>query len=409
MFKINYSQWLKWQVKISWSKNAALPIVSANYICDNKVNLINVPDIKDIKSMQSIAAQAIANSKDFFDLTDENVQKIRASILLIPFGLHRYWKVKFCGSWGCKIWKRPLDTFDDALVQAWVKVTQDWFKSYEVVWKPNKQIILEEFSVTATESLLTYLAFLEDVDYEITVNQIAIEPHVINTIQYLENLGAKIKVNYDHSVIIQPSKIQIKNPDFKIIWDYIQAWTYFGIGAIADNSEIIINWCNVSDLLAVLNLAKKIGINFEILWTDSIKVNSYNKANYKAIKLQTMIFPGFPTDLQSIFGTVLTQCDWVSKIFETLFEWRFAYLSWLENLGAKTEIFNPHTAIIVWPTKLQGWYVATTDLRWWGAMVAAWIIAHWTTFITNEDIILRWYDNIVENLKAIWVDIEHVE
>ncbi|MFZ5341265.1 MAG: hypothetical protein ACOZBL_01500 [Patescibacteria group bacterium] len=78
-------------------------------------------------------------------------------------------------------------------------------------------MILEEFSVTATESLLTYLAFLEDVDYEITVNQIAIEPHVINTIQYLENLGAKIKVNYDHSVIIQPSKIQIKNPDFKII------------------------------------------------------------------------------------------------------------------------------------------------------------------------------------------------
>lgn len=408
MFKINYSQWLKGQINISWSKNAALPIVSANYICDNQVKLLNVPDIKDIKSMQEIAQHALEVSKDYFDLTDEKVQKIRASILLIPFGLRKYWKVIFCGSGGCKIWKRPLDTFDDALVQAWVKVTQDWLKTYEIVWKPNKQIILEEFSVTATESLLTYLAFLEDVDYEITVNQIAIEPHVINTIEFLENLGANIKLNFDHSVIIKPSKMQIKNPEFTIIWDYIQAWTYFGIWAIADNSEITIKWCNISDLLAVLNIAKKIWINFEIINKDTIKVNSFNKPNYKAIKLQTMIFPWFPTDLQSIFGTVLTQCQWVSKIFETLFEWRFAYLSWLENLGAKTEIFNPHTAIIVWSTQLEWGYVATTDLRWGGAMVAAWVIAKWTTFITNEDIILRGYDNIVENLKSIWVDIKQV-
>ncbi|HMS91597.1 MAG TPA: hypothetical protein PKC87_05220, partial [Candidatus Absconditabacterales bacterium] len=122
MFQIEYSPKLKGEIIISGSKNAALPIVAANYCIDNAVTLLNKPNIKDVLSMETLAQAAIAKSTDYFDLTDDLAKKFRASILLIPFGLIKYGKVKFVGSGGCNIGKRPLDMFDDALEKAGIKV-----------------------------------------------------------------------------------------------------------------------------------------------------------------------------------------------------------------------------------------------------------------------------------------------
>ncbi len=408
MFQVKYSSGLRWEVTIWASKNASLPIIAANYLLDNKVKLTNKPWIVDVQVLEEIFEEAKSKSTDFFDLTMEKATKIRTSILLIPYGLCRHKTVKFIGSGGCNIWKRPLDTFDDWLVQAGIKITNDDFKTYEIFTKPKKNIVMQEFSVTAIEALLTYLAFADNFDYDINIYQVAIEPHVRNLIKFLNNAGANITLNVDHSIVVKPSKIQIKNHEFTIIPDYIAAWTYFAIWAWADDSEITIKNVDVDDLSSMYSIANRIWIDFKIIDKHTIRVNSFNKKNYKAIKLETRIYPGFPTDLQSIFGTLLTQANWVSKIFETLFEWRFGYLSELENLWAKVEILNPHQAIVIWPIKLKWWYVTSTDLRWWWAMVLAWIMAKWTTNIMNENIILRWYDNIVENLQNIWVDIVHI-
>ena len=176
--------------------------------------------------------------------------------------------------------------------------------------------MLQEFSVTATEALITYLAFLDDVDYDITVYQVATEPHVKNLIDFLNAAGAKITMGLDHTITISPSKINIQKTSFEIISDYIEAGTYFAIGAGADNSELIIKNVNVDDLSAMYNIADKIGINFKIIDKHTITVNSYNKSNYKATKFEVRIFPGFPSDLQSIFGALATQ-------FKTLYEGRF--------------------------------------------------------------------------------------
>ena len=358
--------------------------------------------------METLAQNAIKKSEKFFDLTDDLAKKFRASILLIPFGLIKYGKVKFVGSWGCNIGKRPLDTFDDALKQAGIQLTQNEFKTYEVIGKPKKNIMMQEFSVTAIEALLIYLTFASGIDYDINIYQVAIEPNVRNLIDFLNSVGADITLNVDHSVIMKPSKIVITQKEFTIIADFIEAGTYFAIGAGADNSELTIKWCHVDELSAMYGIACRIGIDFKIIDKHTIKVSSINKKHYKATKLETRIYPGFPTDLQSIFGTLLTQADGVSKIFETLYEWRFNYLNELENLWAKIEILNPHEAIVIWPTKLRGWYVSTTDLRCGGAMVLAWIMAQGTTNIMNEDIIARGYDNIVEKLQKIGVKIELV-
>ncbi|MFA7717429.1 MAG: hypothetical protein WC875_01835, partial [Candidatus Absconditabacterales bacterium] len=307
MFKISYSPNLKGEVMISGSKNAALPIVVANYCIDNQVKLLNKPNIKDITSMETLAKTAIKKSEDFFDLTDDLAKKFRASILLIPFGLVKYGKVKFVGSGGCNIGKRPLDTFDDALMKAGVKITNGEYKTYEVIGKPKKNIMLQEFSVTATEALLTYLAFATNYDYPINIYQVAIEPHVKNLIAFLNNVGADIQLHTDHTITVSPSKIHGKTKEFTIIGDYIEVGTYFAIGAGADDSEIIITGCDVDDLSAIYNVAEKIGIDFKILDKHTIKVSSKNKKHYKAAKFETRTYPGFPTDLQPIFGTLLTQ------------------------------------------------------------------------------------------------------
>ena len=405
MFKISYSPDLRGEVIISGSKNAALPIIAANYLIDQQIQLENKPDISDVRSIEKLAEDALSKSTNFFDLTSELATKFRASILLIPVGLKKFWEVRFVGSGGCKIGKRPLDTFEDALHKAGVEITHGQFKTFKVVGKPKKNIMLQEFSVTATEALITYLAFLDNVDYEITVYQVATEPHVKNLIDFLNAAGADIRMGIDHTITINPKKIAIKEPSFKIISDYIEAGTYFAIGAWADNSELIIRNVNVDDLSAMYNIASKIGINFKILDKQTLVVNSYNKANYKAVKLEIRIFPWFPSDLQSIFGALASQFDGVTKIFETLYEGRFGYLNELENLGWKIEILNPHQALVIWKTELHGGYVSSTDLRWWGAMVLAGIMAKGETMIMNEDIIARGYADILNKLSTIGVKI----
>ena len=138
---------------------------------------------------------------------------------------------------------------------------------------------------------------------------------------------------------------------------------------------------------------------------NTIKVGSFNKANYKTTKLEVRIFPGFPSDLQSIFWALATQFSGITKIFETLYEGRFGYLNELENLWARIEILNPHQAIVIGKTALQGGYVSSTDLRGGGAMVLAGIMAQGETFIMNEEIIARGYADIVNKLAQVGVNI----
>ena len=408
MFQIEYSPKLKWEIIVSGSKNAALPIVAANFCVDNAVKLLNKPNIKDVLSMETLAHEAISKSTDYLDLTQDLAKKFRASILLIPFGLIKYGKVKFVWSGGCNIGKRPLDTFDDALAKAGIKIKNGEFKTYEVAGKPKKNIMLQEFSVTATEALITYLVFAKNFNYAINIYQAAIEPHVRNLIDFLNMIGADIQLHIDHSITISPSKITVSKKEFIIIGDYIEVGTYFAIWAGADDSEITIKGCDVDDLSAIYNVAEKIGIDFKVIGKHTIRVSSKNKKKYTSAKFETRIFPWFPTDLQPIFWTLLTQAKGISKIFETLYEGRFGYLNELENLGAKIEILNPYQAIIIGPTPLRWGYVTSTDLRCGWAMVLAWIMAQWTTNIMNEDIIARWYDDIVNKLTSIGVHIKTI-
>lgn len=407
MFTIHQSKNLSGTVRVSGSKNAALPLLWAQKLVDNVIALSNVPDILDVQRLQEVIVIADDQSENFYDLTDPLVTKMRASILLIPHGLRKYGKVKLLGSGWCKLGKRSLDTFDDAFVQCGVDV-EDWeYKTYTVVWTPQSEIILGEFSVTTIEAVLTYLAFHEQIE-ETTIRQIAIEPHVVNLIDFLNACGADITLGYDHSVVVKKATINASVTEFAVVGDYLETALFLWIWALAENSELTVTWCPIAHQTKTLYYAKQIGIDITIVDDQTFTVNSKNKANYQAPKkIESRLYPWFPTDILPKFIPILTQCHGITRVFETLFEWRFAYLNELENLWANIEILNPHQVLIIWPTPLKWNYVSSTDIRGWGAVLIAWVIAEWKTVITNEEMILRWYDSVIEKLQRIGVNIEH--
>lgn len=169
--------------------------MAANAITSNAITLHNVPAISDISVLQSILATAQQASDGCCDLTGDDVKKIRSSILLIPYGLLAHGRVHFTMPGGCKLGKRPLTAFDDALRQAGVSLTfADGYKVFEVTDKPTARIILQQLSVTTTEALVTYLAFATHYDYPVTIHLCAVEPHVSDLIDYLRTAGARVEM-----------------------------------------------------------------------------------------------------------------------------------------------------------------------------------------------------------------------
>lgn len=409
MFIIQQSKNLKGTVHVAWSKNGALPIIAANYLTWSKVKLTNVPDILDVHNLQLVWDEAIklSKGKKYFDLTSEKCLKIRVSILMIPYWLLHYGTVKFIGTWGCNLGKRPLDAFDNALAQCGIKVTYNGNnKIYKVTGNPQKNIIQQEFSVTTTEALLTYLAFLPGQKGKtFTIFNAAIEPHVIDVIRFLQFLWANITLWHDHRIMVMPQKMKKTSWSYKIAWDMLEAGLYLAIWALTPWSNITVTWCNVEELYSTFSFADMVWIDYNIIDQQTFRVTAKNLNKYTASNIKTMIYPGFPTDLQSVMAVVLTQAKGISKIFERLFEGRFSYLAELENMWAKSEILNPHQAIVFGPTSLKGNHVTSTDIRWWWALLVAGIIASGKTTIHNKDLIRRWYDNIVAKLQSLGVRI----
>ena len=136
----------------------------------------------------------------------------------------------------------------------------------------------------------------------------------------------------------------------------------------------------------------------------------YKAEKLKAVKIQTNIFPGFPTDIQAPFGVLMTQAEGTNKIHEVLFENRLSFLYELEKMGANIAVLNPHEALVFGEKKLK-WNVSLTswDLRAGAAVVIAALIAEWETTVTNVEYIHRGYEDFVETLQNLWADIEEVQ
>lgn len=213
-------------------------------------------------------------------------------------------------------------------------------------------------------------------------------------------MGAKIKGAGSNQIEIEGVK-HLKDVSYNIMPDRIEAGTFLCISAM-NNGNIVVKNANEHHILPIIDKLEEAGCKFEIQ-KDLIKLEAPKKL--KAVNIKTMPYPGFPTDMQSIFATTLTMAKGTSIVVENIFENRYKYTQELIRMGAKISV-EGNTAIIKGVRKLYGANVKATDLRGGAAIVMAGIVAKGVTKIDNIDYVLRGYEKFDEKLQKIGVDIE---
>jgi UDP-N-acetylglucosamine 1-carboxyvinyltransferase len=414
-FLVTGGRKLSGTVRVSGSKNATLPIIAASLLTDQEVILTNVPDISDIATMQHILhyigvktefdgkelkihARAAAN----LEIEHELVSKLRASILLLGPLLVRNHEVRLAFPGGCVIGKRPVDAHLMALQALGAEVVND----REILHLKAKKLagsdfIMSEASVTATENAIMAAVLAEG---ETVIRLAASEPHVQDLCHFLNSMGAKIDGVGTHTLRIKGVR-KLHGTTYRITPDYLEAGTLVLAAAITEGEVDILDI--VPHHLDIFwQKLREVGVLFE-LGQDMVRVLPAN--HRKAIRLQTAIFPSFPTDLQAPFTALLTQAKGTSFIFETLFDGRLQYLYELEKMGLKPKILNPYQAEITGPTRLKGAEVASCDLRAGAAVLLSALAAEGESEISNIYYIDRGYERLDEKLNSLGAQIKRVK
>ena len=417
-FVINGGKPLSGKVDIRGAKNAATPILSACLLTKEECVIDNIPLVADVLKMIEIlesmgvetewvgerklrvkAGEGVDPEKMDFSL----VGQMRSSILLLGSLLARFKKFKIKHPGGCIIGARPVGIHFDALEALGTEITQDgdfyYLKADKLI---GKEIILKEFSVTATENLMMAATLAEGTT---TIKIAAIEPHVQDLARFLNKMGAKIKGLGVHTIQIRGVE-KLRGAEHKIIPDPIEAGT-FVIVAAATKGNVEINDIKPRELDLVLEKLKEMGVSFEI-GNDKIIIKPTSKLN-AVRKIETRTYPGVPTDLQAPFAVLATQAEGTTLIHDTMYEGRLAYINELNKMGANAVICDPHRALVTGPTPLYGQNITSFDLRSGATLIIAALLAKGQSVIEKAEQIDRGYEKIEERLRDLGADIKRVE
>lgn len=419
-FEIVGGQALKGEITLPGAKNAALPMLCAALLTPERCEFENVPNISDIEILlnifQTLGAEVERDpEQNFVAITARKldpsklgecsgVRKMRASILMLGPLLSRYGQVELMKPGGCVLGARPNDIHYQGFESLGAVVTEDdegVRVEYDGREYPSPQILLSEASVTATENIATFMAGQEQ-DGEIFFA--AAENSVTQLLLMLQTMGAQIDGIGTHRLRLRGSQ-SLNGGRFRIPPDNVLAGTYT-IAALLTQGDVTIRDVYHTEMLSFYGALRRVGARFEF---DQDWIKVCGSQSFKSIpRLQTAIYPGFPTDVQSPFGVLLTQCQGESMIQETLFENRFTYLSELEKMGARFHLLNAHQALILGKTPLRGAEVQSWDIRAGAAMVLAGLIAEGTTRVTNINYIDRGYEDFEQVLRQLGAQITRV-
>ncbi len=417
-FIIFGEQHLGGEIQVNGFKNAATPIIAATLLTKNTCVLKNIPRILDVFKMLDILKSCGSEIKwlddHILEITNKDidpgridqhlVKQIRSSILLVGPMLARFKKFRFAVPGGCKIGSRPIDTHVEAFERLGAKVDFDESTGlYEVfLEKPAiNKVCLKEFSVTATENLLMFGAV-----HPLEIRLAACEPHVEDLGKFLISaLGAKITGLGTHTIFAQPPAApKTGTTEYCIINDPIEAGT-FAILAATTKSNLIIKGAMAEHLDAPFEKLKEFGVDLRFTADDTLLVNGRNSF-LRAANVQTLPYPGLPTDLQAPFGVLATQASGQSLIFDTLYPSRLGYIKEFKAMGADAEILGPHRAVINGPTVLRGAEITSLDLRAGATLVIAALVAKGKTTIGDIEQIDRGYENLDDRLRTLGANIK---
>lgn len=401
---------LEGEVNVSGSKNASLPIIAASLLSGKTTTLYNVPDIYDTKTTLEILkilgctvtkknGKIIIDSKNIKsqEIPNELMRKMRSSVILAGAILGRFKHAIFSYPGGCDIGTRPIDLHLKGFEKLGVKIEEG---SGYIECSCDKiignNIQLDFPSVGATENIILASVFAEG---ETIITNSAMEPEIIDLQNFLNKMGAKVEGAGTNVIKITGVK-NLKNVSYNIMPDRIEAGTLLCMGAIT-GGEIILNNAKQEHITPIIHKLEDAGTKI-ILEKNRIILKAPKKL--KAMDIKTMPYPGFPTDMQSVFVSIQTVAKGTSMMVENIFENRYKYVNELTRMGAEITV-EGKIAIIKGVRKLLGTEVNSTDLRGGAALVTAALVAKGNSKINNIEHILRGYENLDKKLKSLGANI----
>ncbi|QVK17846.1 UDP-N-acetylglucosamine 1-carboxyvinyltransferase [Mycoplasmatota bacterium] len=403
---INGGASLEGIVEIDGSKNSVVALIPASIMCRDKVRIYNYPNISDVNVLLEILKDLnieVSKNETYIEIDSSNVKNtslvsekmslLRASYYFMGSLLALFNEANISLPGGCYLGPRPIDLHLKGFKQLNCQYDMDDGMIHLHTEKLiGNKIFLDIPSVGATINIMFASIFAQG---ETIIENAAKEPEIVDVAQFLNQMGAKIEGAGTCLIKITGVK-KLKGATHRVIPDRIEAGTYLLIGA-GCGKNIELHHVNPHHLQAVI--AKLIESNVNIIVEkDKIIVSKAKKL--LPTNIRTAVYPGFPTDLQQIMTTLMTQAEGMSIINEAIYSSRFKNCDDLIKMGANIRIENA-SAIVLGPTELKGTEVSASDLRGGASLVLAGLIAKHQTIIDQAEHIFRGYGNLIDKLKTL--------
>jgi len=409
---------LKGTIPISGSKNAALPLMAAALLGDSPTTLQRVPKLQDIYTFNNVL-RVTGTRVDFHEAENklvldpanlgfteapyDLVRKMRASFYMLGALIGREGEARISLPGGCAWGPRPVDLHLKGFEEMGVSIDLD--KGYVIASMEGEQVeggefILNPSSVGATVNLV--LGAVKRAK-KFVIKNAAKEPDVILLCNMLTKMGANIEGIGTSELTIRKVD-RLKGVEFSNDPDRIETGTFMIAAAMHPGSDLTLTGCKPSDLGEFPKSFKKLGAELTINGTE-IRIQS--GSSIKPVSISTEIYPGFPTDLQAQWATLMTQAEGECRITDTIYFDRFSYVPELNRLGADLRV-EKNRVIVKGKTELEGAAVMSTDLRASVSLVLAGMVAKGTTEVLRVYHLDRGYENLEQKLNAVGASIKRV-
>ena len=404
---------LKGEVRVKGAKNAALPIIAATLLTSDECWLENVPRIEDVEAMicvlqglgvklRWVGENTLADRADAINccqVPPDVACKFRASFLTVGPLLSRFGEAQAPHPGGCAIGTRPVSV-DLKGFQSMGAHLQRQNGNYEVKVSRlhGQRLTLDYPSHTGTENLMMAACLASGTT---TIENASVEPEAVDLANFLNAMGARIS-GAGTGIIQIEGVTRLHGVAYRVMPDRLEAST-FAMAAMITGGEI--------------SLRERVGQYLGALTSKLVEAGAHVRAEKNlysvaarpldAVDIRTFPYPGFPTDCQAPFATLMTQADGESFVHETMFDGRLAYAEELRRMGAHIQV-DGQQALVYGPTILRGTRVRALDIRSGAAMVLAGLCAEGTTEVTDVHYVDRGYESIDAKLADLGASIRRM-
>ena len=411
VYKIRGGNRLQGKVTVSGAKNSAVALIPASILAGSTVTIGGIPEISDAWTLKALLeeiggevsfenGQMTINPTNMIamPLPNGNVKKLRASYYMMGAMLGRFKQAVIGLPGGCFLGPRPIDQHIKGFEALGAKVTNEhgaiYLRADELI---GAKIYLDVASVGATINIMLAAVRAKG---KTVIENAAKEPEIIDVATLLANMGANIK-GAGTSVIRIEGVEELRGTNHTIIPDRIEAATFMIMAAAMGDGVVIDNVIPLH-LEAVTAKLREMGVKVQEN-EESIYIPKREEI-LRAVDVKTLVYPGFPTDVQQPLSVLMTQAVGTSKITDTIYSARFKHIDELRRMSAKARV-EGNTAIIQGPNLLEGSTVTASDLRAGAALVLSGLLAQGETEIHDIYHIERGYSHLIEKLCALGADI----